>query len=124
MWDSIFGSPEEDVKYGMAENWFGQFGLSDPKAIDQGGSAPIYTVRFDDSSKQGQNEHMQELVMLQTEMVALLANILDKKDPDNERTADAMEKLAQISSSSGDVDHFRNSKTGFGEKVTNWWVNK
>jgi len=109
---------------GKVWNWI--FGDDDDTAAaggSKGASDPISSVLFGEGSKRNQGEYMQELVMLQTETVMLLAGILGKEDPNSERTADAMETLAQISGESDEVRQFRNSRTGFGEQATNWWVN-
>jgi len=87
-------------------------------------SAPIYTVKFADGAATDPNVHFSNLITLQSETVTLLAKILEKEDPNSERAAAALEKVAEITRSSGDeVSPFR-SRTGFGESAVHWQNSK
>jgi phage-related protein len=123
-WGWLTGGDEKksgtaDIKKQMAE--------ASAAGVSKAASAPMYTSKFDDDTKKSKgeraNERESELVKLQQETVALLAKILDKNDPENERSADALEQLANIAGSGNETKIFR-SREGFGEHVVHWWNNK
>ena len=120
-WDWLTG----DDKKSMAGTANAKLGMAKAEAagVSKAASAPMYTSKFDDDTKKSKGERESELVRLQQETVALLAKILEKNDPENERSADALESLANIASEPENHSVFR-SREGFGEHVVHWWNSK
>jgi phage-related protein len=119
-WNWLTGGDEKkagtaDIKKQMAE--------ASASGVSKAASAPMYTSKFDDDTKKSKGERESELVRLQQETVALLAKILEKNDPENERAADALESLANNANESENTSIFR-SREGFGEHVVHWWNSK
>lgn len=86
-------------------------------------SSPIYTAKFDEEAKRSQDERIKDMINLQQETVNVLNKILEKYDPNNARTADALERIATQGDGPEEPITPR-SRKGFGENIVHWSKNR